>query len=161
MLSYIYLAMILRIIFVYPQKVNIPVTSANHVIWLHNILLTNIVLKILCFIIYLHFKFWETPSHISLQILKTRLISTLISTVDARECLTETLGLDYVGSISTTITGRTCQHWKKQSPHTHRLYNVSDGHNYCRNPDREAKPWCYTTDKDKRWEYCDIPLCSK
>ena len=32
--------------------------------------------------------------------------------------------------------------------------------NYCRNPDGESFPWCYTTDKSKRWDYCDIPLCS-
>ena len=32
--------------------------------------------------------------------------------------------------------------------------------NYCRNPDDEPEPWCYTTDSDKRWEYCGIPKCS-
>ena len=38
------------------------------------------------------------------------------------------------------------------------LYVVS---NYCRNPGSTARPWCYTVDKNKRWEYCDVPLCSK
>lgn len=33
--------------------------------------------------------------------------------------------------------------------------------NYCRNPDGEPRPWCFTTDPNKRWEYCDIPRCSK
>jgi hypothetical protein len=29
-------------------------------------------------------------------------------------------------------------------------------HNYCRNPDGEPDGiWCYTTDSNKRWEYCD------
>ena len=32
--------------------------------------------------------------------------------------------------------------------------------NYCRNPDGELGPWCYTTDSKKRWEYCGIPKCS-
>ena len=33
--------------------------------------------------------------------------------------------------------------------------------NYCRNPDNEPNgPWCYTIDPDKRWEYCDVKLCS-
>ena len=32
--------------------------------------------------------------------------------------------------------------------------------NYCRNPDESAGPWCYTTDSEKRWEYCGIPKCS-
>ena len=22
-------------------------------------------------------------------------------------------------------------------------------------------PWCYTTDPDKRWEYCDVKLCPR
>lgn len=146
-------------ILLYTLKFNIAGTRARNVIWRQNIfLLTNIVLNILWFINYLHIEKISPPLF---KVLKTILINTFIYTVDARECLTETLGLDYVGAISTTITGRTCQHWKKQSPHAHRFYNVGDGHNYCRNPDREAKPWCYTTDKDKRWEYCDIPLCSK
>lgn len=28
-------------------------------------------------------------------------------------------------------------------------------HNQCRNPDGEKTIWCYTTDKSKRWEYCN------
>ena len=32
-------------------------------------------------------------------------------------------------------------------------------HNYCRNPDGEPAVWCYTTDPQKRWEYCDVPKC--
>ena len=31
-----------------------------------------------------------------------------------------------------------------------------------RNPSNSnGGPWCYTTDPDKRWEYCDIPTCPK
>lgn len=25
----------------------------------------------------------------------------------------------------------------------------------------DIKPWCYTTDPGKRWEYCDIPMCDE
>ncbi len=33
--------------------------------------------------------------------------------------------------------------------------------NYCRNPNNEADvPWCFTTDPNKRWEYCAVPTCS-
>jgi hypothetical protein len=32
--------------------------------------------------------------------------------------------------------------------------------NYCRNPGGVLDgPWCYTTDPDTRWEYCDMPYC--
>lgn len=31
--------------------------------------------------------------------------------------------------------------------------------NYCRNPDGELRPWCFTTSPNKRWEYCNIPRC--
>ena len=36
--------------------------------------------------------------------------------------------------------------------------------NYCRNPSKpgctERVPWCYTMDPKRRWEECDVPLCS-
>lgn len=32
--------------------------------------------------------------------------------------------------------------------------------NYCRNPDEDEKgPWCYTTDPDTRFDYCNIQEC--
>ena len=31
----------------------------------------------------------------------------------------------------------------------------SNDHNYCRNPDGEKGIWCYTTDRNTRWEHCD------
>ena len=27
--------------------------------------------------------------------------------------------------------------------------------NYCRNPDGEETIWCYTTDSNALWDYCD------
>ena len=32
-------------------------------------------------------------------------------------------------------------------------------HNFCRNPDNHTRVWCYTMDKKKRWEDCDVPKC--
>ena len=55
--------------------------------------------------------------------------------------------------------------------HFHQIHNhwacpgeaVSD--NYCTNSFVGLKgcfrdrPWCYTTDPEKKWEYCNIPMC--
>ena len=65
-------------------------------------------------------------------------------------------GADYEGSASTTGSGLTCQAWTSQTPHSHTRtpdnYPESGlgDHNYCRNPDGEPSPWCYTTDPSTR-----------
>merc|ERR1719209_1983063 len=71
----------------------------------------------------------------------------------------------YRGRKTSTSSGRICQNWASQSPQKHgrtpEKYPNSDlTSNYCRNPDGELGPWCYTTDSKKRWEYCGIPKCS-
>merc|ERR1719396_265533 len=71
---------------------------------------------------------------------------------------------DYRGTISTTASGLECQRWDTKDPHTHNRtpQNFPDSdlsENYCRNPDGEPATWCYTTDPNKRWDYCDVPVC--
>ena len=86
-----------------------------------------------------------------------------------RECRSDVLGKDYKGTTKVTKTGKKCQRWDKQTPHKHtnnkaKLFpdsSLAEASNYCRNPDNEPKgPWCYTEDSGKRWEYCDIKICS-
>lgn len=74
-------------------------------------------------------------------------------------------GVSYRGDVSVTVSGKTCQAWVIQAPHPHSITPLDrpelEGNNFCRNPDgRGLSPWCYTTDADTRWEYCDIPLCN-
>ena len=66
-------------------------------------------------------------------------------------------GASYSGTWATTENGLTCQAWSSNSPHSHN-YN-SESANYCRNPDGEPRPWCYTTDPNVRWEYCSLSQC--
>ncbi|XP_078684409.1 apolipoprotein(a)-like isoform X2 [Branchiostoma floridae x Branchiostoma belcheri] len=73
-------------------------------------------------------------------------------------------GESYRGTQSTTQDGLTCQAWDSQTPHEHNRNstNYPNGGlqgNYCRNPDGEPRPWCYTTDPGVRWQYCSIPSC--
>ena len=67
-------------------------------------------------------------------------------------------GSTYAGSASHTVNGRECQDWSSDAPHAHSFNSLPS--NYCRNLDGSNKPWCYTVDPDKRWEYCDIPVCT-
>ncbi|KAF5900282.1 plasminogen isoform X2, partial [Clarias magur] len=73
-------------------------------------------------------------------------------------------GNSYRGKIAVTVSGKTCQNWSSQVPQKHSRtpenYPCKGlDNNYCRNPDNERSPWCYTTDPETRWEYCNIPTC--
>ena len=69
-------------------------------------------------------------------------------------------GTDYEGNAAKTVSGLECQKWSDQKPHKHKLYKEVGEHNFCRNPGADHHVvWCYTTDKKKRWEACDVPKC--
>jgi hypothetical protein len=55
-------------------------------------------------------------------------------------------------------TGYTCQSWAEHSPHGHSYdaWAADQNHNQCRDPwGSDGFIWCYTTDPDVRWDYCD------
>lgn len=77
------------------------------------------------------------------------------------ECLVDSRGTGYRGTVSVTVSGRTCMNWDESPVKVHTSYFKGLPRNYCRNPSRDPHPWCYTTDTYKRWEYCSqIPKCA-
>ncbi|XP_072016869.1 uncharacterized protein [Amphiura filiformis] len=90
---------------------------------------------------------------------------TPISEAPASECYFDPLGRDYRGRVNQTIHGTECQSWTAQYPHEHDRTpeNFPDTglgeHNYCRNPDNEHGPWCYTAEPGIRWVYCLVHKC--
>ncbi|CAB9527640.1 Hepatocyte growth factor-like protein [Seminavis robusta] len=74
-------------------------------------------------------------------------------------------GTDYRGNVHQTKEGIECQSWSVQSPHEHPHNPESFPQsglekNYCRNPDGDSGPWCYTTNLEIAWQYCTVPPSS-
>ena len=74
--------------------------------------------------------------------------------------------MGYRGDVSVTRSGIACQSWSSQCPHRHwrtpETYpELAETSNSCRNPGGQGPegPWCYTTDPNVRWEYCDVAKC--
>lgn len=86
------------------------------------------------------------------------------SSEDTTEC-SRGRGESYRGSVDVTPTGLSCQRWDSQYPHNHsfipQAYPCKDlRENYCRNPDGQEFPWCFTTDPRVRTMSCtNIPQC--
>ncbi|XP_078658685.1 plasminogen-like isoform X2 [Branchiostoma floridae x Branchiostoma belcheri] len=111
---------------------------------------------------------WATLVLVLLTVVVTVVSQTstaLNATAGSSECWSGPSSGGYRGNLSEAASGRTCQRWDEQAPHTHTffswLYPDADlVENFCRNPDNgPGNPWCYTTDPDTRWEYCDVQPC--
>ncbi|XP_062837809.1 hepatocyte growth factor isoform X3 [Anolis carolinensis] len=71
-------------------------------------------------------------------------------------------GANYKGTVSVTKSGIRCQAWNSTIPHEHSYRGKDLRGNFCRNPrGEEGGPWCFTSNPEKRYEVCDIPLCSE
>ncbi|XP_062851826.1 hyaluronan-binding protein 2-like [Trichomycterus rosablanca] len=78
-------------------------------------------------------------------------------------------GESYRGKVSETDDGDDCLFWNShfilgQGINPFTTYEDAHGlgrHNFCRNPDGEKKPWCFTkSGKKLRWDYCDVKKCA-
>ncbi|CAG0898512.1 unnamed protein product, partial [Darwinula stevensoni] len=106
------------------------------------------------------------------------------------ECRLTESGEEYVGKVSVTESGMKCLKWRDYPDGTgddyqggpHLNFTTSDPsgtpiinlreeryflnrdswshHNYCRNPYWGKRPWCYVSNRNITWEYCNIPMCT-
>ncbi|CAC5393643.1 PLG [Mytilus coruscus] len=84
------------------------------------------------------------------------------------ECYHERLSKKYMGKRTCGLSGTSCQLWNQQSPHMHSHVSsdfpdldIDLAMNYCRDPaGTRGEPWCYTTNQNITWEFCEIPQCA-
>ena len=76
-----------------------------------------------------------------------------------KTCRLTIKGSEYRGTKSEGNKNLPCQRWDSQEPNSHRFGDLASEENYCRNPDDDDEPWCYTTSDDERLQFCGIPMC--
>ncbi|GCB76962.1 hypothetical protein scyTo_0020530, partial [Scyliorhinus torazame] len=83
------------------------------------------------------------------------------------ECYTKN-GADYRGTRSYSKSGSHCLNWDSEAVRNtlsnawvHNAHHLGlSSHSYCRNPDRDSKPWCHIRKGGRvGWEYCNVEQC--
>ena len=69
---------------------------------------------------------------------------------------------NYQGRVNVTATGKPCQRWDAQTPHTHDWVDadfpegsLEEAADFCRYLGDVIRPWCYTL-TGTNWEYCSV-----
>ncbi|XP_050394148.2 uncharacterized protein LOC126812030 isoform X2 [Patella vulgata] len=78
------------------------------------------------------------------------------------ECYKSLNGSEYRGFASVTEKGSLCLNWTDSrlvNPQTHPDKGLGQ-HNLCRNPDGDAKPWCWVDHRLMKFGYCSVPACN-
>ncbi|XP_034635851.1 coagulation factor XII isoform X2 [Trachemys scripta elegans] len=88
--------------------------------------------------------------------------------IDRRQACYTGSGLLYRGMAHTTLSGAQCLPWDSDLlSHEFSTRSLRDalslglgGHAFCRNPDNDSRPWCYTLREEQLgWEFCSVPPC--
>ncbi|XP_030635325.1 hepatocyte growth factor activator [Chanos chanos] len=91
----------------------------------------------------------------------------LCSFMPDQHCYKNT-AIQYRGTMGTTLSGAHCLPWNSELLFDEVTVNTVESapavglgeHAYCRNPDEDRLPWCYTlSDGAISWEHCDVPSC--
>ncbi|KAM6221809.1 hepatocyte growth factor activator [Rhynchocyon petersi] len=91
----------------------------------------------------------------------------LCDIVPAQRCFVGN-GTEYRGVASTAASGLSCLAWNSdllyQELHVDSVGTAAllglGPHAYCRNPDKDERPWCYVVkDSTLSWEYCLLAAC--
>ncbi|KAL3862428.1 hypothetical protein ACJMK2_008394 [Sinanodonta woodiana] len=112
--------------------------------------------------------FVSTYNHCPEQLCQTNGVWTSATiSCGINECYTAGNSSTYHGHRTCTLSGKTCQRWDSQTPHSHSFtaVNFPDGslalaNNYCRDPDGTGSPWCFTTDSAVVRESCNVLVCT-
>lgn len=87
----------------------------------------------------------------------------------AEQCYRDS-GKEYRGTANMTVSGARCLPWNSDLLYDELAVDTVDSallrglgeHAYCRNPDQDKQPWCYTIKGSSiSWDYCNIQSCSK
>ena len=71
----------------------------------------------------------------------------------------------YTGRVNVTVGGVPCRRWDSLPNRFKQMYgaswdfpdaNIHATENYCRNPDRDIWPWCFTEDSDIPFDFCSV-----
>ncbi|XP_056103055.1 hepatocyte growth factor activator isoform X1 [Rhinichthys klamathensis goyatoka] len=90
--------------------------------------------------------------------------------INPREQCYRDSGAQYRGVANATVSGSSCLPWNSDLLFSELTVDTVDSaplrglgeHAFCRNPDQDKLPWCYTMmERAISWEYCDIQPCSK
>ncbi|XP_053126143.1 tissue-type plasminogen activator [Hemicordylus capensis] len=90
--------------------------------------------------------------------------------IDTKAMCYEDAGVKYRGTWSETESGMECLNWnssavaqKRYSARRADALQLGLGnHNYCRNPDKDTKPWCHIyRGGSYSWDFCSIASCSR